>query len=88
MLGTSLILKEKIYKIHLYLSGQTLFIRMKLLHGSPGFGIQLTEKEIIKFLSDSKLNLHLGTVDEEDYLMILKVQYLLKLVKTLKRSIT
>jgi nitroimidazol reductase NimA-like FMN-containing flavoprotein (pyridoxamine 5'-phosphate oxidase superfamily) len=40
---------------------------MKLLHGSPGFGIQLTEKEIIKFLSDSKLNLHLGTVDEEQY---------------------
>ena len=40
---------------------------MKLLHGSPGFGIQLTEKEIIKFLSDSKLNLHLGTVDKEQY---------------------
>ncbi len=81
MLGTSLILKEKIYKIHLYLSGQTLFIRMKLLHGSPGFGIQLTEKEIIKFLSDSKLKHGI-------FMMILKVQYLLKLVKTLKRSIT
>jgi general stress protein 26 len=40
---------------------------MKLLHGSPGFGTQLTEKEIVKFLSDSKLNLHLGTVDEEHY---------------------
>ena len=40
---------------------------MKLLHGNPGFGVQLTEKEIRKFLSDSKLNLHLGTVDAELY---------------------
>jgi nitroimidazol reductase NimA-like FMN-containing flavoprotein (pyridoxamine 5'-phosphate oxidase superfamily) len=40
---------------------------MKLLHGSPGFGVQLSENEIKKFLSESKLNLHLGTVDPDDY---------------------
>jgi nitroimidazol reductase NimA-like FMN-containing flavoprotein (pyridoxamine 5'-phosphate oxidase superfamily) len=40
---------------------------MKLLNGSPGFGVQLSENEIIKFLLDSKLNLHLGTVDPDHY---------------------
>jgi general stress protein 26 len=40
---------------------------MKLLHASPGFGVQLTENEIIEFLSRSKLNLHLGTIDEDNY---------------------
>ena len=40
---------------------------MKLLHGSPGFGVQLSKREIIKFLLDSKLNLHLGTVDVDHY---------------------
>jgi general stress protein 26 len=40
---------------------------MKLIHGSPGFGVQLSENEIRKFLSDSKLNLHLGTVDPDHY---------------------
>src|ERR1044071_9234613 len=40
---------------------------MKLLHASSGFGVQLTENEIIEFLSRSKLNLHLGTIDEENY---------------------
>lgn len=42
-------------------------LRMKILHASPGFGTQLTEKEIRTFLSDSKLNLHLGTVDSHHY---------------------
>jgi nitroimidazol reductase NimA-like FMN-containing flavoprotein (pyridoxamine 5'-phosphate oxidase superfamily) len=40
---------------------------MKLLSASPGFGVQLTENEIIEFLSGSKLNLHLGTIDEDNY---------------------
>jgi nitroimidazol reductase NimA-like FMN-containing flavoprotein (pyridoxamine 5'-phosphate oxidase superfamily) len=40
---------------------------MKLLHGSPGFGVQLSENEIKKFLSESKLNLHLGTIDPDYY---------------------
>jgi len=40
---------------------------MKLLDGSPGFGVQLSESEIIKFLLDSKLNLHLGTIDPDHY---------------------
>ena len=49
---------------------------MKLLHGSPGFGVQLSESEIVKFLSDSKLNLHLGTIDSNNYPNIHPVWYL------------
>ena len=37
---------------------------MKIVHGSPGFGSQLTEEETVKFLTDKKLNLLLGTVDK------------------------
>ncbi len=40
-------------------------ICMKILHASPGFGSPLTEQEIKNFLSESKLNAHLGTVDEK-----------------------
>ncbi len=40
---------------------------MKLLHGSPGFGVQFSENEIRKFLLDSKLNLHLGTIDPDRF---------------------
>lgn len=49
---------------------------MKLLHGSPGFGVQLSENEIKKFLSESKLNLHLGTVDPDDYPNIHPIWYI------------
>ena len=42
-------------------------VQMKVLHGSPGFGVQLSENEVKDFLSDSKLNLHLGTVDKDGY---------------------
>ena len=35
-----------------------------MFHGSPGFGSALTEAQAIDFLSKSKLNLLLGTVDE------------------------
>ena len=37
---------------------------MKIVHGSPGFGSELTETQTIDFLSKSKLNLLLGTIDE------------------------
>ena len=30
---------------------------MKIVHGSPGFGSQLTEEQTVKFLTDKKLNL-------------------------------
>jgi len=40
---------------------------MKLLHGSPGFGVQFSENELRKFLLDSKLNLHLGTIDPDHF---------------------
>jgi hypothetical protein len=41
---------------------------MKIFNGSPGFGAPLTEEEIRDFLAagnNSKLNIHLGTVDEK-----------------------
>lgn len=37
---------------------------MKIVHASPGFGSELTETQTIEFLSKSKLNLLLGTIDE------------------------
>ncbi|KAG2472401.1 MAG: Pyridoxamine 5'-phosphate oxidase [Nitrosopumilales archaeon] len=37
---------------------------MKIIHGSPGFGSALTEPQVIDFLSNSKLNLQLGTVSK------------------------
>ena len=37
---------------------------MKIVHASPGFGSMLTEEQTIKFLTDKKLNLLLGTVDK------------------------
>ncbi len=36
---------------------------MKIVHASPGFGSALNEQQTIDFLSTSKLNLQLGTVD-------------------------
>lgn len=38
---------------------------MKVLNASPGFGSPMTEEEVTNFLSASKLNLLLGTVDEK-----------------------
>jgi len=37
---------------------------MNIVHASPGFGSALTQQQIIDFLTNSKLNLQLGTVDE------------------------
>jgi nitroimidazol reductase NimA-like FMN-containing flavoprotein (pyridoxamine 5'-phosphate oxidase superfamily) len=65
---------------------------MKLIHGSPGFGVQLSESEIIKFLLDSKLNLHLGTIDPDRYPNIHPTWYIYDdtkdviLVETAKQS--
>ncbi|MFQ5969637.1 MAG: pyridoxamine 5'-phosphate oxidase family protein [Nitrososphaerales archaeon] len=38
---------------------------MKVLNASPGFGSPMTEEEVKNFLSASKLNLLLGTVDDK-----------------------
>jgi len=38
---------------------------MKIVHASPGFGNALTENQVEEFLSKSKLNLLLGTIDQK-----------------------
>jgi hypothetical protein len=38
---------------------------LKILNASPGFGGPLTEDEVVNFLTNSKLNIHIGTVDEK-----------------------
>lgn len=38
---------------------------MKIIHASPGFGSAMTESQVQDFLSNSKLNLLLGTVDDK-----------------------
>ena len=37
---------------------------MKIVHASPGFGSALTQQQVVDFLSNSKLNLQLGTVEK------------------------
>ena len=49
---------------------------MKIVHGSPGFGSILTEEQTIKFLTDKKLNLLLGTVDKNSNPFIHAVWFL------------
>ncbi len=39
---------------------------MKILNANPGFGTQLTEDEIRNFLGNSKLNIHIGTIDSKE----------------------
>jgi nitroimidazol reductase NimA-like FMN-containing flavoprotein (pyridoxamine 5'-phosphate oxidase superfamily) len=39
---------------------------MKIFHGTPEVGRALTEHEIIEFLTISKKNLQLGTIDEKN----------------------
>lgn len=39
---------------------------MKIFHGIPGVGRVLTEEEILEFLTNSKQNLQLGTIDEKN----------------------
>jgi general stress protein 26 len=38
---------------------------MRILNASPGFGAPLTESEVINFLTNSKLNIHIGTLDKK-----------------------
>lgn len=38
---------------------------MKIIHASPGFGSALTKSQVIEFLTQRKLNLLLGTIDEK-----------------------
>jgi general stress protein 26 len=38
---------------------------LKILNANPGIGAPLNEQETKNFLSASKLNMHLGTVDEK-----------------------
>ena len=49
---------------------------MKIIHGSPGFGLELTQEQTIKFLTDKKLNLLLGTVDKNSNPFIHPVWFL------------
>ena len=49
---------------------------MKIVHGSPGFGSALTEDQVIDFLTKSKLNLLLGTIDEKGEPNVHPVWYL------------
>jgi general stress protein 26 len=38
---------------------------MRILNASPGFGVPLNEEAIKDFLTNGKLNVHLGTIDEK-----------------------
>lgn len=38
---------------------------MKIVHASPGFGSKFTEEQALAFLSNAKLNLLLGTIDDK-----------------------
>jgi general stress protein 26 len=40
---------------------------LKILNASPGFGAPLSEQETTDFLKSSKLNIHLGTIDEKGH---------------------
>ena len=48
---------------------------MRILNASPGFGTPLTEEEVKDFLTNSKLNVHLGTVDEKGHSNIHPIWY-------------
>ena len=39
----------------------------RIIHASSEFGKSLTEQEINDFLTSSKLNIHLGTIDDNGY---------------------
>ena len=39
----------------------------RIINASPKFGKSLTEQEINDFLTSSKLNIHLGTIDDNGY---------------------
>ena len=39
---------------------------MRIYNASPGFGAPLTENEISHFFTNSKLNIHIGTLDRQE----------------------
>jgi general stress protein 26 len=39
---------------------------MRIYNASPGFGAPLTENEISHFLTNSKLNIHIGTLNRQE----------------------
>ena len=49
----------------IYHSSQLHYSILKILNASPGFGAPLTEGEVVSFLTSSKLNIHIGTVDKK-----------------------
>lgn len=49
---------------------------LKILNASPGFGIPLTEQQTIDFMTTSKLNIHLGTMDENGHANIHPAWYI------------
>ena len=48
---------------------------MKILNANPGVGAPLTEQQTKDFLTTSKLNIHIGTVDEKGQANIHPVWY-------------
>ena len=48
---------------------------LRILNASPGFGEPLTEEEVKDFLTNSKLNVHLGTVDERGHSNVHPIWY-------------
>ena len=49
---------------------------MKITHASPGFGSKFSESQVNEFLTKSKLNLLLGTIDEKNEPNVHPVWYL------------
>ncbi len=54
---------------------------MKIVHASPGFGSKFTEEQTMDFLSNSKLNLLLGTIDDKGDPNVHPVWYLYEIGK-------
>ena len=49
---------------------------MKIVHGSPGFGSAMTQSQVDDFLTNKKLNLLLGTIDDKGEPNVHPVWYL------------
>ena len=50
----------------------------KIFNASPGFGVQLSEQEITDFLTESILNIHLGTIDDKGHPNVHPAWYILQ----------
>ncbi|WP_148687484.1 pyridoxamine 5'-phosphate oxidase family protein [Candidatus Nitrosocosmicus hydrocola] len=48
---------------------------MKIFNGGPGYSVCMLEFELIEFLNNSKLNLHLGTRDKDGFPNVHPVWY-------------